>query len=108
MQVIQQQFQVAFSYPVVFTRNVFDPANPVLADLLAAGEPGIRRALVVIDSEVVRLNPGLLAQISLYGEAHRARMVFAAPPFQVRGGEICKHEPSEVAEIGRASCRERV
>ena len=99
MQVIQQQFQVAFSYPVVFTRNVFDPANPVLADLLAAGEPGIRRALVVIDSEVVRLNPGLLAQISLYGEAHRARMVFAAPPFQVRGGEICKHEPSEVAEI---------
>jgi len=99
MQVIHQQFQVAFAYPVVFTRNVFEPANPVLADVLAAGDPGVRRALVVIDSEVARLNPGLLARISRYGEAHRAKMVFAAPPFQVRGGEVCKHEPAEVAEI---------
>ncbi len=53
----------------------------------------------LFDSEVVRLNPGLLERISQYGEAHKAVISFVAPPFQVRGGEVCKHEPSEVAAI---------
>ncbi|NQT88720.1 3-dehydroquinate synthase, partial [bacterium] len=27
-----EEIAVPFSYPVTFTRNAFDPANPVLAD----------------------------------------------------------------------------
>jgi len=99
MQVIQQKFTVSFSYPVIFTRDVFDPNNPALVDVLRQGGHQYNRALVVIDSEVVRLNPGLLERISQYGEAHKEAMGFVAPPFQVRGGEICKHEPFEVERI---------
>ena len=99
MQVLQQQFTVKYSFPVIFTRDVFDTKNTTLADVMRQGGHEHSRALVAIDSEVARLNPGLLEQISQYGEAHKAAMSFAAPPFQVRGGEVCKHEPNEVAAI---------
>ncbi len=97
MQIIQQRFTVNYAFPVIFTRDIFDINNPVLADLMRQG--GNPHALVAIDSEVVRLNPGLLEKISQYGEAHASAISFVAPPFQVRGGEICKHEPIEVARI---------
>lgn len=99
MHVIQQRFTVSFNFPVIFTRDVFDPANPALADVMAAGGPARNKAVVAIDSEVVRLNPGLLERIRQYGEAHKSAMEFVAPPFVVRGGEVCKHDPVEVERI---------
>jgi 3-dehydroquinate synthase len=99
MQTIQQRFTVSYTYPVIFTRDVFDPNNPALADVLRQGGHPHSQALVAIDSEVVRLNPGLLERISQYGEAHKTALTFVAPPFQVRGGEICKHQPTEVERL---------
>jgi 3-dehydroquinate synthase len=99
MQVLQQQFAVNYSYPVIFTTDVFDTNSTVLADVMCQGGHQHNRALVAIDSEVVRLNPGLLERISQYGDAHKSAITFVAPPFQVRGGEICKHQPDEVASI---------
>ena len=99
MHVIQQRFTVSFNFPVIFTRDVFDPANPALADVMAAGGHARNKAVVAIDSEVVRLNPGLLERTRQYGEAHKSAMEFVAPPFVVRGGEVCKHDPVEVERI---------
>lgn len=99
MSTFLQQFSVSFSYPVVFTDDAFAPDNPALAEIMAMGGRAHSRALVIIDSEVASLTPGLLERISRYGEAHRAAMEFVAPPFLVRGGEICKHEPLEVERI---------
>ncbi|MCU0842610.1 MAG: 3-dehydroquinate synthase [Thiobacillaceae bacterium] len=99
MTTILQQFSVGFSYPVVFTSDVFALENPVLAEVMARGGRTPNRALVVIDSEVADLTPGLLERISRHGEAHRQVMEFVAPPFIVRGGEVCKHEPVEVERI---------
>lgn len=99
MQTILQQFSVNYSYPVVFSRNVFDRENPLLADLVGQGGCGHNRALVVIDSEVARLQPELLERICRYGERHLPGLSFVAPPFVVRGGEICKREPTEVERI---------
>jgi len=99
MQIIQQKFTVSYSFPVIFTEDVFDPRNSVLADVVRQGGHAHSRALVVIDSEVARLNPGLLERISQYGEAHKEAMSFVAPPFLIRGGEICKHDPFEVERI---------
>jgi len=99
MQTITQQFSVSYSYPVVFSRNVFDRENPLLADLVGQGGGGHNRALVVIDSEVARLQPELLERISRYGDRYLPGLSFVAPPFIVRGGEICKREPLEVERI---------
>lgn len=99
MSIIQQQFTVSFSYPVIFSRDVFAADNPALADAMRRGGRPHSRALVVIDSEVASLTPGLLERISRYGEIYKEVMEFVAPPFLVRGGEICKHEPLEVERI---------
>lgn len=98
MHVLEQQFTVSFSYPVIFTHDVFDPENTALVDVMRQSNR-LSRALVVIDSEVIRLTPGILERISQYAEAHKAVMDFVAPPVQIRGGEICKHEPIEVERI---------
>lgn len=99
MRMIRQSFSVSFDYPVVFSRDVFHPGNPILADITANGERLRKRVLVVIDSEVVRLTASLLERISAYGDLHQERMEFVAPPFIVRGGEICKQDPVEVERI---------
>jgi 3-dehydroquinate synthase len=99
MHTIRQQFSVSYSYPVIFTRGLFNPDCSVLADLLREGGRGSNRALVLIDSEVARLTPGLLERISAYAQAHAPLLEIVAPPFQIRGGEVCKHEPVEVERI---------
>jgi 3-dehydroquinate synthase len=99
MRTIRQEFQVSYSYPVTFTRDLFGPDNTVLADLMRQSGRELNRALVVIDSEVARLTPGLLERIGKYAQTHASVLEFVAPPFQVRGGEICKHEPLEVERI---------
>lgn len=84
---------------MVFTRDVFSPDNCELVDAVRRGGHPCNRALVVVDSEVLRTTPGLLEKISRYGERHGEHLEFVAQPFQVRGGEICKHEPAEVERI---------
>ena len=99
MRTIQQHFTVEYSYPVIFTKDIFTPENSTLRDVVCKTGPGKHRALVVIDSEVARLSVGLLERISRYAEAHSDALEFVAPPFIVRGGEVCKHEPVEVERI---------
>lgn len=108
MPTIQQNFTVSYSYPVVFTRDVFNPDNHDLAETFRLSGRTRNRALVVIDSEVARLTDGLLERISRYGEAHKDLLEFVAPPFIVRGGELCKHEPLEVARIHHLVERHRL
>jgi 3-dehydroquinate synthase len=96
---IRQKFDVSFSYPVIFTRNLFDPNNRVFVDLMHESGRDTNRALVIIDSEVARLTTGLLERISKFAQTHAPLLEFVSPPFQVRGGEICKHEPIEIERI---------
>ena len=97
--VLRQRFSVDYTFPVYFTHDAFDPGNPVLADAAREGGGSRRRVLVVLDSGVIRVTPGLTERIRRYTEAHRETLELAAPPFVVRGGEVCKREPLEVDRI---------
>ena len=108
MPAIEQRFSVSYEFPVIFTEGVFEPGNATLAEVLRRGGRACNRALVVIDSEVARLNEGLLERISRYGEAHRTAVEFVGPPFLVRGGEICKNEPLEIERIHALVERHRI
>lgn len=99
MHTIRQRFTVTYDFPVVFTRNVFDTGNPVLADVVREGGRSRNRALVVVDSYLARQNPSLLEQISRFAESTAPLLEFVAPPVSLRGGEICKQEPVEVQQI---------
>jgi 3-dehydroquinate synthase len=99
MKAIEQSFSVAYTYPVVFTRDVFGAHNTVLSGILRRSGRQQNRILVVADSNVVGSTPGLLEKIERYGEHHRDLLEFVDAPFIVRGGEICKNEPLEAEKI---------
>lgn len=97
---IRQRVTVDFDFPVSFTRGVFDPANPLLADTLGRREPGrCQRVAVVIDAGVAAAWPGLTDAIRTYAAAHAGRMILAGEPLAVPGGEASKNDPAVVAAM---------
>jgi 3-dehydroquinate synthase len=99
MECIEQQFSVSYRYPVLFTRGLFDRDNGTLREVVSRSGRASNRILAVLDSEVVRSNPGIVEAMGRYAEAHRQWLEFVGPPLVVRGGEVCKHEPMEVEKI---------
>jgi 3-dehydroquinate synthase len=88
-----QRFMVAYEYPVCFTERLFEPANPVLADVLARLEPKRRhRCLVFIDGGLLEARPTLPEEITGYARHHAERMALVGPPITVPGGEKVKNE----------------
>jgi 3-dehydroquinate synthase len=98
MQTIQLRFGLKYSFPVVFTRDVFNQNNQALADALKqTGRPN--RTLVVIDANVAASNPDLTHRIKAYSRHHEPLMEIVAPPHIITGGEACKNNPVEVQKI---------
>jgi 3-dehydroquinate synthase len=95
---IKLQFDLNYTFPVVFTRDVFKPDNPVLADILKRAG-GSNRVLVVIDSNLAAANPYLINAMEAYARHHDPLMKIVAPPFIITGGERCKNEHAEVQQI---------
>jgi len=96
---IQQEFTVNYSYPVVFTRDLFASVNTTLPELLQESGQKHNRALVVIDSEVARLTAGLLDRLGQFSNRYQPLFDIVAPPLIVNGGEACKREHSVVDRI---------
>jgi 3-dehydroquinate synthase len=95
-----QRFTAAFEYPVVFTRDVFSPHNPVLADVLTRLEPARHhRVLAVIDDGVARAWPRLADAVADYARAHAPRLRLAADPVLVAGGEVAKNDVEAVTRL---------
>jgi 3-dehydroquinate synthase len=88
---VVQRVPLVLEYPVVFTRDVFDPANSALADVLARREPDRRHRLIaVVDAGVAAAWPRLATSIEAYAERHAARVELIAPPWHIPGGEAAK------------------
>jgi len=98
----EQRFQVAFRYPVAFTRDALDPADHTLAWTIAQREPERRHPVVfVIDDGLLRAQPELAARCSAYVAAHAELLEERRLALVVPGGEVCKNDPALVAELQR-------
>ena len=87
----QMRFQVPFSYPVVFTRDMLDPKNPVLADAFH-GRSDTTRVFVVVDEGYAAARPQYAARIAGYLSSHGLKL--AATVRTVPGGEKIKRDVS--------------
>ncbi|MGD9608047.1 MAG: 3-dehydroquinate synthase [Desulfovibrionaceae bacterium] len=96
---LDQHVTVSFAFPVLFTRNVFDPANRVLAGVFDRAGPGPHRLGVVVDRGLVRANPGLPGRLDAYLAAHADRLCLAEPPLIVPGGEPAKADMAVVQAV---------
>ncbi len=94
-----QRFTVPFEYPVVFTRDLLDPANQTLAWALSRLEPGgEHRALVVVDDGLATHWPSLQADVQAYFAAHPG-IELAGPVQNVAGGEAAKADTTTVDAV---------
>jgi len=84
----RQDLCVVFSYPVFFTRRVFDAANPTLAGVLEAPSP--RRLLIYLDSGLVEAHPYLPQAAADYAGSNLRSVELAAEPRILPGGERAK------------------
>jgi 3-dehydroquinate synthase len=90
---IRQQITVTWDFPVVFTRDVFAPENPVLAETIdRLAERRRHRAIVFVDDRVALANRDLLPRISQYFEAHADHLELVGAPEIVVGGEPSKND----------------
>lgn len=98
--VVWQRFSVPFEFPVAFTRGLFEPDNPVLADSVRHREPDKRhRCLVFVDDGVSRALPGLSQAIIDYASAHSDAIELVQPPEIVVGGEKIKTELTHLESL---------
>lgn len=89
-----QKISVPYEYPVYFTRDVFSPGNPDLAEAISRREPERRhRLFFVVERVVATLWSRLLADIQAYVRHNRDRLELIAEPLVVEGGEAVKNDP---------------
>jgi 3-dehydroquinate synthase len=97
-----QRFAVAYEYPVYFTERLFDPANPVLREVVTRLEADRRhRCLMFVDDGLLEARPGLADQVEAYFRHHGAALALVAPPIAVPGGEQVKNELFFVEQMQR-------
>ena len=95
-----QSFAVEYAYPVVFTRNAFDPANFHLLDVLQRREAHKRhRVAVFMDGGVAAALPDLLSQIQAYFHAHAQHIELVGEAVVLQGGEACKNDPELISNL---------
>jgi hypothetical protein len=88
-----QTFSIRYDYPVSFTRDLFDPRNPCLRQVLMPS-PSARpqRLAVFIDESVTLAWPQLAGRIVDYGAAHAAAMELVVDIVVIPGGEAAKNQ----------------
>jgi len=97
---IQRQIQLSFAHTVYFTENLFDPANPLLGQVLSPEPAGRKpKVLVVLDEGLLAAQPNLSRRVEAYFKqlAHRAELTGA--PVVLEGGERVKNSYFHVSEI---------
>ncbi|WP_110667680.1 3-dehydroquinate synthase [Salinicola halophilus] len=95
-----QRFDVAFDYPVAFTRELLATDNPLLVDVIARREPHKRhRCLVYVDAGVALTWPDLNARLVAYFAAHAERLQLLGSPVVLPGGEVIKRDLNVVQRV---------
>src|SRR5215471_1052957 len=97
-----QTFSIRYDYPVHFTRDLFDPRNPCLGQvLMPAPLARPRRLAVFIDEGVTLAWPQLAGRIADYAAAHAAAMELVGDIVVIPGGEAIKNQHDCVEAILR-------
>lgn len=96
-----QRFTIAYEYPVVFTRDLFAPANPVLIDVLRRSGVQAQKVAILVDEGVAAADPLLVMRIGAYAAANGSAIDLVAPPETIPGGEACKNDSALVERLQR-------
>lgn len=95
-----QQFTVSFDYPVHFTRQAFELANPTLVETLKRkGETRRHRVAVYVDAGLATAQPTLCEQIKTYFHAQPETVELAGGPTILPGGAAAKMDHALLKDV---------
>jgi 3-dehydroquinate synthase len=95
-----QSFNIAYEYPVVFTRDAFSSGNRALIDVLARKEPDKRHCCgVFVDDGVLAAVPDIAERVSDYASFHTEHLNILGEFVVVPGGERCKNDPATIPRL---------
>ncbi|GAA4835771.1 3-dehydroquinate synthase [Algivirga pacifica] len=100
MMIIQQQFDVRFDYPVIFTNDLFSISNKLLCQLfesLQKDQPA--KVFFVVDTGVAEAHPQLEQRIMDYCDQYDDHMELLAPILLLEGGEGVKNSLSPLKTV---------
>jgi 3-dehydroquinate synthase len=103
MTILHQNFQVQFSYNIIFTENLFAPDNTTLLDFLQQyGNPVFRKKILfLVDEGVASTNPQLKEQITQYFASQNA-IELVSEILVLEGGEQVKNNPESLSKTLQA------
>lgn len=88
-----QEFSVPYRFPVCFTRALFNPANPLLAEIMSRLEPQKKHRFVVfVDEGLDELQPRLIDDIRHYAAEYGSQLKLVCEPVTMPGGETIKSD----------------
>lgn len=96
---IIQRIAVPYEYPVVFTHNLLDPANPSLARILRRAGAGPHRYLLGVDQGLTSPFPSFIDDFHRYLGHYEGLASERHPPLVIPGGEAQKNGWNGVREI---------
>ena len=104
-----QQFSIPYSYPVSFTYDLFNPANPLLNDTLClAGHDKRHRLVIFIDEGVIHGKPDLLSHIDQYVKRHKQTIDLVTPAVQMPAGEKLKSDLHFIEQMQKVICEQHI
>jgi len=104
-----QEFSISYSYPVSFTYDLFDAANPLLKDTLCLADENKQHRLVFfIDEGVLAEQPELPARIDNYLSNHATHIKPGAIIHQMPGGEKIKSDLYFIEQMQKVICEQRI
>ena len=95
--IISQDFSVRYKYDIHFTRDLFQPTNLLLPQVLQS-DANQARVVVVIDQGLVDARPVLSQEIETFFSLHKS-IKLLAKPLSVVGGEEAKNDRNIYEEI---------
>jgi 3-dehydroquinate synthase len=100
---LEKKIRLEYAHRILFTRDVFAPANTTIRDLLLLDHPNkVPRVLIFADEQVMAANPDLSATIHTYARTHAEVLDLAGEVVILPGGEPCKNDFSLVQQCWKA------
>lgn len=100
---LEKKIRLEYAHRILFTRDVFAPANTTIRDLLLLDHPNkVPRVLVFVDDHVASANPHIIENLRTYARAHAEVFDLAGEPVILPGGEPCKNDFALVQQCWQA------
>lgn len=96
---IRQQFQVNFSFDLMFTSNLFNTENSILIDVLSQKQIGKSKVLMVVDQGVLEAHPALNHSIKSYFNFNSSKTQLCGDILVVPGGERAKNSEEYIRNV---------